>query len=137
MPRPIMREKPMTRINVMLDREALDKAQRKAAKDGIDPGIAGNTSAFIRWLIDEYKKEGDIVIDGKEYYSPTMACKRFAISKITLDYWANMTIKGDLDMPAVFRPTIRKQKEGIPFRHKSPDYYLPCEEFEKWLSKPR
>ena len=57
MPRPIMRGKPMTRINAMLDREALEKAQRKAAKAGIDPSIAGSTSAFIRWLIDEYLKE--------------------------------------------------------------------------------
>lgn len=54
MPRPIMREKPMTRINVMLDREALEKAQRKAAKAGIDPATTGSTSAFIRWLIDQY-----------------------------------------------------------------------------------
>ena len=54
MPRPIMREKPMTRINVMLDSEALEKAQRKAAKAGIDPATAGSTSAFIRWLIDNY-----------------------------------------------------------------------------------
>ena len=57
MPRPIMREKPMTRINVMLDREALEKAQRKAAKAGIDPATAGSTSAFIRWLIDEFNRK--------------------------------------------------------------------------------
>jgi len=54
MPRPIMREKPMTRINVMLDREALEKAQRKAAKAGIAPATVGSTSAFVRWLIDNY-----------------------------------------------------------------------------------
>ena len=60
MPRPLMRDKIMTRVNVMLDRDALEKAQRKAAKAGINPAIAGSTSAFIRWLIDEYngsKKE--------------------------------------------------------------------------------
>ena len=60
MSRPLMRDKLMTRVNVMLDRDALEKAQRKAAKDGINPAIAGNTSAFIRWLIDEFnssKKE--------------------------------------------------------------------------------
>lgn len=54
MARPIMRDKAMTRVNVMLDRDALTKAQRKAAKAGIDPGTAGSSSAFIRWLIDEY-----------------------------------------------------------------------------------
>ena len=57
MPRPLEREKPMTRVNVMIDREAMDKAQRKAAKAGIDPATAGSTSAFIRWLIDEFLKE--------------------------------------------------------------------------------
>lgn len=57
MPRPLSRDKAMTRVNVMLDRDALEKAQRKAAKAGIDPGTAGSTSAFIRWLIDEYLKE--------------------------------------------------------------------------------
>ena len=56
MPRPLINDKPMTRINVMLDREALEKAQRKAAKAGIDPATAGSKSAFIRWLIDEYLK---------------------------------------------------------------------------------
>lgn len=54
MPRPLEREKPLKRVNVMLDREALEKAQRKAAKAGIDPATAGSTSAFIRWLIDQY-----------------------------------------------------------------------------------
>lgn len=54
MPRQLMLDEPMTRVNVMLDREALEKAQRKAAKAGIDPAIAGSTSAFIRWLIDQY-----------------------------------------------------------------------------------
>ena len=57
MPRPLEREKPLQRINVMMDCDALEKAQRKAAKAGIDPGVAGSTSAFIRWLIDEFLKE--------------------------------------------------------------------------------
>ncbi|MBO7512588.1 MAG: hypothetical protein J6T54_06430 [Fibrobacter sp.] len=57
MPRPLEREKPLRRVNVMLDCEALEKAQRKAAKAGIDPAIAGSTSAFVRWLIDEFLKE--------------------------------------------------------------------------------
>jgi hypothetical protein len=38
----------------MMDCDALEKAQRKAAKAGIDPATAGSTSAFIRWLIDNY-----------------------------------------------------------------------------------
>ena len=47
----------MSRVNVMLDRESLDKAQRKAAKAGINPSTAGSISAFIRWLIDEYARK--------------------------------------------------------------------------------
>lgn len=41
----------------MMDCDALEKAQRKAAKAGVDPAIAGSTSAFIRWLIDEFLKK--------------------------------------------------------------------------------
>lgn len=57
MPRPLEREKPLQRVNVMLDCEALEKAQRKAALAGIAPSIIGSSSAFIRWLIDEFLKE--------------------------------------------------------------------------------
>lgn len=57
MPRPLEREKQLARVNVMLDCEALENAQRKAAKAGVDPAIVGSTSAFIRWLIDKYLKE--------------------------------------------------------------------------------
>lgn len=54
MPRPLIRDAKMTRVNLMLDRDALDKAQRKAAKAGIDPATAGSSSAFVRWLVDRY-----------------------------------------------------------------------------------
>lgn len=54
MPRPLERKKPLQRVNVMLDCDALENAQRKAAKAGIDPATAGSKSAFIRWLIDNY-----------------------------------------------------------------------------------
>ncbi len=57
MPRPLEREKPLQRVNVMLDCEALENAQRKAAKAGVAPATVGSTSAFIRWLIDEFLKE--------------------------------------------------------------------------------
>lgn len=56
MARPLIRDKVMTRINLMLDKDALEKAQRKAAKDGIDPATAGSSSAFVRWLIDNYNE---------------------------------------------------------------------------------
>ena len=54
MPRPLEREKPLQRVNVMLDCDALEKAQRKAALAGVAPSIVGSSSAFIRWLIDSY-----------------------------------------------------------------------------------
>lgn len=54
MPRPLEREKPLQRVNVMMDCDALEKAQRKAAKAGVAPATVGSTSAFIRWLIDNY-----------------------------------------------------------------------------------
>lgn len=57
MPRPLEREKPLQRVNVMLDCDALENAQRKAALAGIAPSIVGSSSAFIRWLIDEFLKE--------------------------------------------------------------------------------
>ena len=53
MPRP-KSEKNLQRVNVMLDRDELESAQRKAAKAGVYPGIAGNASAFVRWLINRY-----------------------------------------------------------------------------------
>lgn len=56
MPRPLEREKPLQRVNVMLDVSALESAQKKAALSGISPSIAGSTSAFIRWLIDAYNE---------------------------------------------------------------------------------
>ena len=57
MPRPLEREKPLKRVNVMLDCDALENAQRKAALAGVSPATIGSTSAFIRWLIDKYLKE--------------------------------------------------------------------------------
>lgn len=50
-------EKKLQRVNVMLDRDELEAAQRKAAKSGIDPGIAGSTSAFVRHIINKFLKE--------------------------------------------------------------------------------
>ena len=44
----------MTRVNLTIDKDALSAAQRKAALAGIDPTIAGNASAFVRWLVDEF-----------------------------------------------------------------------------------
>jgi len=58
MPRPLERDKPMKRVNVMMDVVSLELAQKKAALSGVAPSVAGNTSAFIRWLIDNYLEYG-------------------------------------------------------------------------------
>lgn len=60
MPRPLEREKPLKRVNVMMDCDALEKAQRKAAKAGLAPATVGSTSAFIRWLIDCYNGRNSV-----------------------------------------------------------------------------
>lgn len=59
MPRPLERDKPLKRVNLTLDCEALEAAQRKAALKGISPTIAGSSSTFVRWLIDEYVKDNE------------------------------------------------------------------------------
>ena len=57
MPRPLEREQPLKRVNVMLDCDTLESAQRKAALAGVSPATIGSTSAFIRWLIDSYNEK--------------------------------------------------------------------------------
>ena len=49
------RERPLYRVNVMLDQEALDKAKKKAVEDDVrNVSNVANTSRFLRWLIDRY-----------------------------------------------------------------------------------
>lgn len=51
----------LSRVNLFIDRDALAKAQARAIRNGAaDVATAGNASAFVRWLIDEFnssKKE--------------------------------------------------------------------------------
>lgn len=54
MARPILRDKPLDRVSMYIDRNALEAAQKKAIANGVDISTAGNVSTFIRWLIDEY-----------------------------------------------------------------------------------
>ena len=57
MPRPILRDKPLERVSMYLDRKALESAQKKAIANGVDISTAGNASTFIRWLIDNYNEK--------------------------------------------------------------------------------
>lgn len=42
------------RTTIMIDRELLAEAQRTAAKKGVSMTVAGNTSKFIRFLLQDY-----------------------------------------------------------------------------------
>lgn len=46
------RERPLYRVNVMLDPEQLDRAKKKAVTD--DVRNVANTSKFLRWLVERY-----------------------------------------------------------------------------------
>lgn len=57
MARPILRDKPLERVGLMLDRSALENAQKKAINGGVELSTAKNASTFIRWLIDRYNDD--------------------------------------------------------------------------------
>ena len=46
--------KPFERVNLTLDRKALDEAMKKAAGEGVDMKVAGNQSALVRALVEAY-----------------------------------------------------------------------------------
>ena len=54
MSRPFLRDKPLSRVSLMIDRQALEAAQKMAISNGVELSTAKNASTFIRWLIDEY-----------------------------------------------------------------------------------
>lgn len=51
-----------TRMNIVLDEDMLSRAQAIAAAGGVPMSVAGNKSAFVRWLLEEYVKlnEGEV-----------------------------------------------------------------------------
>lgn len=54
------RERPLYRVNVMLDQEQLDRAKKKAVEDDVrNVANVTNTSKFLRWLVDRYLKEAE------------------------------------------------------------------------------
>ena len=49
------RERPLYRVNVMLDQEQLDRAKKKAVTDDVlNVANVTNTSRFLRWLVERY-----------------------------------------------------------------------------------
>ena len=54
------RERPLYRVNVMLDQEQLDRAKKKAVEEDVrNVSNVTNTSKFLRWLVDRYLKEAE------------------------------------------------------------------------------
>ena len=51
------RERPLYRVNVMLDQEQLDRAKKKAVEDVRNVANVTNTSKFLRWLVERYIDE--------------------------------------------------------------------------------
>lgn len=52
------RERPLCRVNVMLDQEQLDRAKKTAVTDDVrNVANVTNTSKFLRWLVDRYLNE--------------------------------------------------------------------------------
>lgn len=52
------RERPLYRVNVMLDPEQLDRAKKKAVEEDVrNVSNVTNTSKFLRWLVDRYLNE--------------------------------------------------------------------------------
>ena len=49
------RERPLYRVNVMLDQEQLDRAKKKAVEEDVrNVANVANTSRFLRWLVERY-----------------------------------------------------------------------------------
>ena len=49
------RERPLYRVNVMLDQEQLDRAKKKAVPDDVrNVANVANTSKLLRWLVSRY-----------------------------------------------------------------------------------
>lgn len=42
------------RTTITIDRDLLIEAQRTAARNGVPMGVAGSTSKFIRFLLQDY-----------------------------------------------------------------------------------
>lgn len=60
MPRPLKdRDAPLMRTNVLINTSAIDRAKKKAVNEDVrNIPLVGNTSGFLRWLVDRYLKEG-------------------------------------------------------------------------------
>lgn len=52
MPRPSL---DVVKVTITINKKDLFEAQLAAGRKGVDPDIVKNNSAFIRWLINNYK----------------------------------------------------------------------------------
>lgn len=54
---PKIKDNDNTKFTVLLSPSELEKAQATAIKAGVSPNIAGNSSAFLRYLVKRYIDE--------------------------------------------------------------------------------
>ena len=72
------RERPLYRVNVMLDQDQLDRAKKKAVEDDVrNVANVTNTSKFLRWLVERYI----------EYHKPyTIGCSEDELRRLEIEF---------------------------------------------------
>ena len=58
------------RTTITIDRDLLIEAQRTAARKGVPMGVAGSTSKFIRFLLQDYCARNPASRNGEEKLKP-------------------------------------------------------------------
>lgn len=54
---PRQKNKMLKKVCIYLDMEAIEKAKLAAIKKGFDPDLAGNTSALLRYLVEDFTRK--------------------------------------------------------------------------------
>jgi len=54
---PRIKDNDHTKYTVLLSPSELESAQAAAIRAGVSPKVAGNTSAFLRYLVTEFTKK--------------------------------------------------------------------------------
>lgn len=54
---PRQKNKMLKKVCIYLDMDAIAKAKIAAIKKGFDPDLAGNTSALLRYLVEDFTRK--------------------------------------------------------------------------------
>ena len=54
---PKQRNKSLKKVCLFLDMDAIAKAKLAAIKKGLEPSLAGHTSALLRYLVEDFTKK--------------------------------------------------------------------------------